>query len=74
MKAALPSAGRTIDVLVPGAMSFTRAALSSCAIENNQLAIDALETIRRVEVGEPVGEHYARRLNWLMLEMGDKPE
>lgn len=57
----------TIDILIPGKFSPIRAALSSCAIEGNQFAIDALETIRRAEAKEPVGERYFRALNnWLI--------
>lgn len=57
-----------IDVLIPGKFSTIRAGLSSCAIEGNQFAIDALETIRRVEAGEPVGATYVIRLNnWLSI-------
>ena len=52
-----------IEVHMPGPFSTTRAALSSCAIEGNQFAIDALETIRRVEAGEPIGLRYAEALN-----------
>jgi hypothetical protein len=56
----------TIDIIIPGKFSAVRAALSSCAIENNQFAIDALETIRRVENGEPVGQRFAEELNrWM---------
>jgi hypothetical protein len=53
----------TIDVLIPGPLSPIRAALSSCAIEGNQFAIDALETIRRVENHEPVGARFVQVLN-----------
>jgi hypothetical protein len=59
-------AAGVVDVICPGHFSAIRAALSSCAIEGNQFAIDALETIRRAEVGEPVGLRYAERLNRFM--------
>ena len=52
-----------VEVLIPGPLSPLRGALSSCAIEGNQFAIDALETIRRIEAGEPVGAVYAERLS-----------
>lgn len=55
-----------IEVIIPGPLSPLRGALASCAIEGNQFAIDALETIRRVEAGLPVGERYARALNAFM--------
>lgn len=55
-----------IAVLIPGPMSPERGALASCAIEGNQFAIDALETIRRVEAGEAVGAKYVKRLNRFM--------
>lgn len=58
-----PLPARTLDVLIPGPLSSIRYALSTCAIEGNQLAIDALETIRRVEAGEPIGKRYADALN-----------
>lgn len=62
-----PTEPRRITVLIPGPLSPLREALASCAIEDNQFAIDALETIRRVEVGEPVGERYAKALNDFMI-------
>jgi len=58
-----PETARTIDVLIPGPLSPWRAVFATCAIEGNQFAIDALETIRRVEHGEPVGPRYAEALN-----------
>ena len=58
---------KTIDVLIPGRFSSIRGALASCAIEHNQFAIDALETIRRVEADEPVGPRYVKRLNEFMM-------
>ena len=53
----------TIEVLIPGRLSSIRFALATCAIEGNQFAIDALETIRRVEADESVGPRYAKALN-----------
>lgn len=58
-----PGKRKTIEVLIPGPFSPLRDALSSCAIEGNQLAMEILETMRRVERGEPVGEKYARQIN-----------
>jgi hypothetical protein len=54
---------KTIEVLIPGKCSMIRGALATCAIEGNQFAIDAIETIRRVDIGEPVGARYAKQLN-----------
>lgn len=51
---------------VPALSSPIREALLSCASRGNQLAIDALETIRRLEAGEPVGDEYRRRLEMLL--------
>ncbi len=62
----------SIEVLIPS--PFNAAvwhSLSSCAIENNQFAIDALETIRRVKAGEPVGLIYVQRLNAFMQKHCD---
>ncbi len=57
----------TIEVLIPSPFNgVILGALSSAAIENNQFAIDALETIRRVKAGEPVGLIYVHRLNDFM--------
>ncbi len=64
MKTAKP-----IEVIVP--TPFDAAvwhALSSCAIEGNGFAIDAIETIRRVKAGEPVGVGYVERLNGFMRQ------
>jgi len=47
-----------------------REALDTCAVRGNRLAIDALETIRRLETGEPVGERYLRRLE-MVLEVSN---
>jgi hypothetical protein len=60
-----------INVLIPGPFSTCRAALSSCAIESNLLAIEALETIRRAEAGEPVGARYVNQLNWIMRRLDE---
>jgi hypothetical protein len=63
---------KRIEVIVPGRYSTVRAALSSCAIENNQFSIDALDTIRRIEADEPVGPRYVRQLNRFMREQDNK--
>lgn len=56
-----------IEVIIPSPFnSAVWNALSSAAIENNQFAIDCLETIRRVKADEPVGRVYAHRLNDFM--------
>lgn len=60
-----------IDICIPGICSLTRASLSSCAMAGNKMAIECLETIRRVEAGEPIGLRYAKQLNKVM---GYEPE
>lgn len=62
------STGNTIDVLVPGPMSEIRAALSSCAVSGNTFADQLLETIRRAENHEPIGERYAKDLNKFVMQ------
>ena len=57
---------KTVYVLIPSPLSVVRGALASCALSGNQFAIDAMETIRRVEAGEPIGERYATALNDFM--------
>lgn len=44
-----------------------REALASLAIDGNRVAITALETVRRIEAGEPVGKRYADALNALVI-------
>lgn len=62
----VPAASKEMEVIIPGMMSSVRAAPSSAAIGGNQFAIEALETIRRIEHGEPVGIMYVNRLNnWM---------
>ena len=55
-----------VQCRIPGIGSPVRGALSSCAIEGNTFAIEALETIRRVECGEPVGLRYVEALDEIM--------
>ena len=46
----------------PSGRSIAIEALSSCAIENNEVARDGIETIRRFESGQTVGPSYLIRL------------
>jgi hypothetical protein len=61
-------------VIVPGPLSTIREAMHSCAIEGNRFAIEALETIRRVEAGEPVGQRYVTALNDFMRKAAIQEE
>lgn len=56
----------TIEVIIPSSFNPAWHASSSCAIEGNQFAVDALETIRRVKFGDAIGIVYAERLNEFM--------
>ena len=44
-------------------------AFASCAIENNRLAEICLETLRRLEAGEPVSDRYLLGLAWALKGM-----
>ena len=46
-------------------------AFASCAIENNRLAEICLETLRRLEAGEPVSDRYLLGLAWALKEMDE---
>lgn len=62
-----------IEVLIPGRFSPIRGSLASCAIEGNGFAIEALETIRRLEAGEPVGRRYCEQLNGFLAKYSPAP-
>lgn len=55
-----------MTAILPGLFSNARAALHSCAIEGDTLAIQILETVRRIEAREPVGELYVLEMNDFM--------
>lgn len=42
--------------------------LSSCAIEDNELAIDCSETLSRFMQGQPVGSQYILGLAWFLRD------
>ena len=55
---------RKVSIILPDAE--LREGLARCAEERDQLAVECLETIRRIEAGEPVGVRYAEQLNEFM--------
>lgn len=53
-------------------ISIFKEALSSCAIENNLLASELLQTFDRIDKKLPIGDRYLLQLGWFLRDEEDK--